>query len=105
MDSGQFRLHVRAQTGTRIEEVRRDWSIKVENTIRRTIPALELQGILDNVGLPVSGINLSYSNGGTIGNADAEVLGSLQPNHHPTAEYVSKLRSGYRNSFRAYILL
>ena len=98
VDSGQFRLHVRAQTGTRIEETARLVN-QVENTIRQTIPASELQGILDNVGLPVSGINLSYSNGGTIGNADAEVLGSLQPNHHPTAEYVSKLRNELSKQF------
>jgi multidrug efflux pump subunit AcrB len=92
VDSGQFRLHVRAQTGTRIEETARLVG-QVENTIRQTIPPSELGGILDNIGLPVSGINLSYSNGGTIGNADAEVLGSLQPKHRPTAEYISRLRT------------
>jgi CzcA family heavy metal efflux pump len=92
VDSGQFRLHVRAQTGTRIEETARLVN-QVEDTIRKEIPPSELGGILDNIGLPVSGINLSYSNGGTIGNGDAEVLGSLQPNHHPTAEYVSRLRT------------
>ena len=53
---------------------------------------LSSSGILDNIGLPTSGINLSYSNSGTIGNADAEILGSLQPNHHPTADYVARLR-------------
>jgi len=98
VDSGQFRLHVRTQTGTRIEETARRVN-QVENTIRKTIPPSELGGILDNIGLPVSGINLSYSNGGTIGNADAEVLGSLQPNHHPTAEYVSQLRSELSKQF------
>jgi CzcA family heavy metal efflux pump len=92
VDSGQFRLHVRAQTGTRIEETARLVN-QVEETIRKEIPPSELGGILDNIGLPVSGINLSYSNGGTIGNGDAEILGSLQPNHHPTAEYVSRLRT------------
>ena len=92
VDSGQFRLHVRAQTGTRIEETARLVN-QVEDTIRKEIPPSELGGLLDNIGLPVSGINLSYSNGGTIGNGDAEVLGSLQPNHHPTAEYVSRLRT------------
>jgi CzcA family heavy metal efflux pump len=98
VDSGQFRLHVRAQTGTRIEETARLVN-QVEDTIRKTIPPSELGGILDNIGLPVSGINLSYSNGGTIGNADAEVLGSLQPNHHPTAGYVSQLRSKLSKQF------
>jgi multidrug efflux pump subunit AcrB len=92
VDSGQFRLHVRAQTGTRIEETARLVG-QVEQTIRKVIPASELSGLLDNIGLPVSGINLSYSNSGTIGNADAEILGSLQTKHHPTADYVSKLRT------------
>ena len=98
VDSGQFRLHVRAQTGTRIEETARLVN-QVEDTIRKTIPPSELGGILDNIGLPVSGINLSYSNGGTIGNADAEVLGSLQPKHRPTAEYVSQLRTVLSKQF------
>jgi multidrug efflux pump subunit AcrB len=56
-------------------------------------------GILDNIGLPTSGINLSYSNSGTIGNADAEILGSLQPKHHPTADYVAALRSELPKKF------
>ncbi|WP_263355149.1 efflux RND transporter permease subunit [Acidicapsa acidisoli] len=98
VDSGQFRLHVRAQTGTRIEETARLVD-QVERTIRKTIPSSELGGLLDNIGLPVSGINLSYSNGGTIGNADAEVLGSLQPKHQPTADYVSQLRTELSNKF------
>ena len=91
VDSGQFRLHVRAQTGTRIEETARLVD-QVERTIRTVIPPAELGGLLDNIGLPVSGINLSYSNSGTIGNGDAEILGSLQAKHRPTDEYVSQLR-------------
>jgi CzcA family heavy metal efflux pump len=98
VDSGQFRLHVRAQTGTRIEETARLVG-QVERTIRTIIPANELGGLLDNIGLPVSGINLSYSNGGTIGNADAEILGSLQAKHQPTARYVSKLRAVLAKEF------
>src|ERR1700739_2948829 len=98
VDSGQFRLHVRAQTGTRIEETARLVN-QVEDTIRKEIPPSQLGGMLDNIGLPVSGINLSYSNGGTIGNGDAEILGSLQPNHHPTAEYVSRLRTVLSKKF------
>jgi multidrug efflux pump subunit AcrB len=98
VDSGQFRLHVRAQTGTRIEETARLVG-QVEKTIRTVIPASELSGLLDNIGLPVSGINLSYSNSGTIGNADAEILGSLQTKHRPTAEYVSKLRTALAKHF------
>jgi multidrug efflux pump subunit AcrB len=91
VDAGQFLLHVRAKTGTRIEETARDVD-EVERSIRSQIPANELAGILDNIGVPTSGINLSYNNTGTIGNADADTLVSLQPNHHPTADYVAQLR-------------
>src|SRR5882757_3572125 len=91
VDAGQFLLHVRAKTGTRIEETARDID-EVDRYIKTQIPENEQGGILDNVGLPTSGINLSYSNSGTIGNADADILASLQPNHHPTADYVAHLR-------------
>jgi multidrug efflux pump subunit AcrB len=87
VDAGQFRLHLRASTGTRIENTAR-LDDEVEGVIRHTVPKGELLGILDNIGLPTSGINLSYSNGGTIGSMDAEILVSLQTQHHPTAEYV-----------------
>ena len=91
VDAGQFLLHMRAKTGTRIEETARLVD-EVDRYIKTQIPANELGGILDNIGLPTSGINLSYSNSGTIGNADADILASLQPNHHPTADYVAHLR-------------
>jgi len=91
VDSGQFRLHLRASTGTRIENTAR-LTDEVEKVIRQTIPQQELLGILDNIGLPTSGINLSYSNGGTIGELDAEILVSLQARHHPTVKYVDALR-------------
>jgi multidrug efflux pump subunit AcrB len=70
VDAGAFRLHVRAQTGTRIEETAKLID-EVEKAIREVIPARELKGILDNIGLPVSGINLSYSDSGTTGSAAA----------------------------------
>ena len=92
VDAGQFRLHLRAKTGTRLEDTARIVDA-VDRYIRTRIPASEMAGILDNIGLPTSGINLSYSNSGTIGNADAEILGSLQAKHHPTAGYVTSLRS------------
>ena len=92
VDAGQFRLHMRAKTGTRLEETARLVD-EVDRYIRTRIPSAEMAGILDNIGLPTSGINLSYSNSGTIGNADAEILGSLQPKHHPTADYVAELRT------------
>jgi multidrug efflux pump subunit AcrB len=91
IDAGQFRLHVRTKTGTRIEETARLVD-QVDRYIRTQIPPAEMQGILDNIGLPTSGINISYSNSGSIGDADAEILGSLQTKHHPTADYVQHLR-------------
>jgi multidrug efflux pump subunit AcrB len=100
VDAGQLRLHLRAKTGTRIEETARVTS-EAENVIRKVIPASELGGILDNIGLPTSGINLSYSNSETVGNFDAEVLVSLQPKHHPTADYVQKLREELPEAFPA----
>jgi multidrug efflux pump subunit AcrB len=98
VDTGQFRLHVRAKTGTRIEETARLVD-QIERSIRTKIPAAELSGILDNIGLPTSGINLSYSNSGTIGNADAEILGSLNANHHPTAGYIARMRAELPKEF------
>ena len=91
VDSGQIRLHMRAPIGTRLEETART-ADEVEKFIRTMIPAKELGTVLDNIGLPYSGINLSYSNAGTIGASDAEILMSLSEDHHPTAVYVEQLR-------------
>ena len=100
VDAGELRLHLRAKTGTRIEETARVTS-RAEDVIRRVIPASELGGILDNIGLPTSGINLSYSNSETVGNHDAEILVSLNANHHPTAGYIEKLRGELPKQFPA----
>ncbi|MGC9292476.1 MAG: efflux RND transporter permease subunit [Acidobacteriaceae bacterium] len=91
VDGGQFKLHVRAQTGTRIEETARLCD-EVDQTIRQTVPPRELDTIIDNIGVPYSGLNISYSNSATIGSWDADVLVSLKRKHRPTAEYVQKLR-------------
>src|SRR5579862_8239603 len=91
VDAGQFKLHLRARTGTRIEETARLTEL-VEDSIRRQIPASEVGSILDNIGLPYSGINLSYSNSAPIGPEDADILVSLSEKHHPTAKYVHDLR-------------
>jgi multidrug efflux pump subunit AcrB len=91
VDSGELKLHLRAPTGTRIEETAALCD-EVEADIRRVIPGNELSGIIDNIGLPYSGINLSYSNSAPIGPADADVLVSLNADHHPTAKYEQDLR-------------
>jgi multidrug efflux pump subunit AcrB len=91
VDAGQIRLHMRAPTGTRIEETAR-LADGVEAAIRQLVPASDLETILDNLGVPNSGINLSYSNAGTIGTFDGELLLSLKEGHRPTTEWVSLLR-------------
>jgi multidrug efflux pump subunit AcrB len=90
-DSGQFILHVRAKTGTRIEETARLVD-QVEGSIRQTIPSSEMDNILDTIGLPYSNINYIYSRSGLTGAADADVMVSLKEKHHRTADYVRTLR-------------
>jgi multidrug efflux pump subunit AcrB len=91
VDAGQFKLHVRARTGTRIEETAR-LSGLVAQSIREEIPPSEILSIIDNIGLPYSGINLSYSNSAPIGPADDDILVSLNKGHRPTEKYIHDLR-------------
>ncbi len=91
-DSGQFMLHFRAKTGTRIEDTAMLADL-IENTIRRQIPKQEVAGIVDNIGLPYSQMNFMYSTSGVIGASDADVLVTLDAKHHPTADYVRTLRT------------
>jgi len=90
-DSGQFILHVRARTGTRIEETARLFDL-VEDVIRQNIPAKEMDNILDNIGLPYSPYNTMHSTSGVLGANDGDVLVSLRKNHSPVADYVRDLR-------------
>jgi multidrug efflux pump subunit AcrB len=90
-DNGQFMLHVRAKTGTRIEETARLCDL-VENSIRRVVPAKEVDNILDNIGLPYSSINYLHGSSGVLGASEADVLVSLHAEHHPTADYIATLR-------------
>ena len=90
VDAGQIKLHIRAQTGTRIEETARLCD-EIERQIRNEIPADELKNIVDNIGLPVSGINLTYSNSSPIGPGDADILISLNEGHRPTDQYVKSI--------------
>jgi multidrug efflux pump subunit AcrB len=91
VDGGQLKIHVRAQTGTRLEAATR-LNDRIGQAIRQVIPANELDGIVDNIGLPVSGINMAYGNSGTIGNEDSDILIGLKPEHAPTAHYIAMLR-------------
>jgi multidrug efflux pump subunit AcrB len=90
-DSGQFALHMRAKTGTRIEDAARINDL-VDKAIRRIIPKDELVSILDNLGVPYSSINISYNNTGLIGESDSDILVTLTKDHRPTADYVRELR-------------
>ena len=92
VDSGQFKIHVRARTGTRIEETAALCD-HIDSTIRESIPAKEVVTIVDNIGLPYSGLNLSYSTSAPIGPADADIQVQLTKDHHPTAAYVERLRA------------
>jgi multidrug efflux pump subunit AcrB len=92
VDAGQFKIHVRARTGTRIEETALLCD-RIDATIREQIPAREVVTIVDNVGLPTSGLNLSYSTSAPIGPADADIQVQLSEDHHPTPAYVERLRT------------
>jgi multidrug efflux pump subunit AcrB len=92
VDAGQFKIHVRARTGTRIEETALLCD-HIDGTIRQHIPANELVTIVDNIGLPYSGLNLSYSTSAPIGPSDADIQVQLTEDHHPTAAYVNDLRT------------
>jgi CzcA family heavy metal efflux pump len=92
VDAGQIRLHMRARSGLRIEETAR-LADQVENAIQETIPRSDLLTLLDNIGLPYSSINMTYSNAGTIGTSDAEILVQLKNERgKPTGTYIRELR-------------
>jgi multidrug efflux pump subunit AcrB len=98
VDSGTFKLHLRAPTGMRIEETANLCDL-VEQSIRRQIPQGEVQSVIDNIGLPYSGINLSYSNSAPVGTSDADILVTLSANHHPTDDYIHQLRQRLPKQF------
>ena len=98
VDAGHIRMHVRARSGTRVEETAKLVD-EIEGSIRRRIPAKYMEGILDNIGIPNSGISTSYSNNGLIGTGDADILISLLPGHPPTDRYVRELRFALNKEF------
>jgi multidrug efflux pump subunit AcrB len=99
VDAGQIRLHMRGRTGLRIEESAR-LADEINGVIRQTIPPKEIVTVLDNIGLPYSGINLTYSNSGTIGTSDGEILVQLKPERgKPTNFYINELRRKLATAF------
>jgi len=98
VDAGQFRLHVRAHSGTRIEETTRLVD-RIEAVIREVIPTGELVGMLDNIGIPFGGVPLTYVDNGLTGTGDADILVSLNHDHHPTDSYVRRLRNRLNRDF------
>jgi multidrug efflux pump subunit AcrB len=98
VDGGQFKLHVRAHTGTRVEDTARICD-EIEDVIRREIPQAQMGTIIDNIGIPYSGLNLSYSNSATVGTADADILVTLAEKHRPTNEFTHDLRDQLRQQF------
>jgi multidrug efflux pump subunit AcrB len=98
VDAGSFKLHLRGPIGMRIEDTA-FLCDQVESVIRREVPGSEITSIIDNIGLPYSGINLSYSNSAPVGTADADILVTLSREHHPTADYIRQLRLSLAKQF------
>jgi len=92
VDTGQILMHARLRVGTRVEESAKQFAA-IENAIRTIIPPTELAALVDNVGMPISGINLTYSNTGVIGSQDGDIQIKLAEDHRPTADYVRQLRA------------
>jgi multidrug efflux pump subunit AcrB len=92
VDTGEIKLHVRGHAGLRVKETARLCG-DVETALREVIPTREVASVVDNIGLPVSGINLSYSNSAPTTAADADILITLKPDHRPTADYIRRLRA------------
>ena len=97
VDAGQLKLHLRARTGTRIEETARLCD-SVDQTIRETIGG-DVATIIDNIGVPYSGLNLSYSNSAPVGPSDADILVAMKEHHRPTAEVIGELRGKLRSRY------
>jgi multidrug efflux pump subunit AcrB len=98
VDSGQILMHVRAQPGTRIEETARLFDV-IEQTVRQIVPPAQLDNIVDNIGLPFSGINMAYQNTGTIGPEDGDALITLKEDHSPSEAFIKELRTTLPQKF------
>jgi len=98
VDGGQIKMHARVPVGTRLEETALKFN-EIEDSIRKKIPRDQVTSIVDNIGLSVSGINMAYSNTGTIGPQDGDILITLGEGHDPTKKFVSKLREDLPKEF------
>ncbi len=98
VDAGQLLMHVRAPIGTRVEETA-NRLVGVENAVRSIIPPDELATLADNIGMPISSINMTYNNTGLIGSQDSDVQIALKEGHRPTEEYVRRLREQLPHHF------
>ncbi|WP_206240434.1 efflux RND transporter permease subunit [Novosphingobium terrae] len=98
VDAGQITLHVRAPVGSRIEDTSAQFDL-IERKIRAIIPPAELATVVDNIGLPVSAINATYNNSGTVGPQDGDILITLNKEHRPSADYIRKMREQLPRSF------
>src|SRR5215468_10914448 len=98
VDAGQILVHVRTRVGTRVEESSNLFT-EIQKAIRQIIPSRELAALVDNIGVPVSGINMTYNNTGTIGSQDGDIQIKLAHDHRPTADYVRILREELPNRF------
>jgi len=102
IDAGVIKIHARAQPGTRIEETTA-LNNRVEVKIRQIIPPDEIENIVENIGLPISGINLAYGNSGTIGVEDSDIFITLKKGETPTADYVKRLREALPRAFPSMV--
>jgi multidrug efflux pump subunit AcrB len=98
VDAGSILMHVRTQVGTRVEESANQFA-EVQKAIRRIIPPDEIETLADNVGMPISGINLTYNNTGVIGPQDGDIQIKLRAGHRPTELYVQTLREQLPRAF------
>ena len=98
VDAGQILMHVRTQVGTRVEESANQFA-DVQKAIRKIIPPGEIETLVDNIGMPISGINMTYNNTGVIGPQDGDIQIKLKEGHRPTDEYVQALREQLPRAF------
>ncbi|MEO8321591.1 MAG: efflux RND transporter permease subunit, partial [Bradyrhizobium sp.] len=98
VDAGNILMHVRTQVGTRVEETANQMA-DVQKAVRKIIPPAEIETLADNIGMPISGINMTYNNTGVIGPADADIQVKLREGHKPTADYVQALREQLPRQF------